>query len=106
MEEVERSLEPESRGLGRGDKINATAVFISPHPDLLPEGEGTFCLYGSDADSCPVCCGDWYRLVIHDFTDNPINVYETAVMVYILYFSLRLCSYMFLLCALRASAVD
>jgi hypothetical protein len=26
MEEVERSLEPESRGLGRGDNINATAV--------------------------------------------------------------------------------
>ena len=70
--------------------------FISPHPDLIPlkgvlkrvpehpkyghKGEGTFCLYGDDADSCPICGGDWYRLATHYFTDNPVNVYGKAVI--------------------------
>jgi hypothetical protein len=63
---------------------NARTFVISIHccpiNPPLPPGEGTFCLYGGDADSCPVCGGGWYRLAIHYFKNNPVNVYGTAVI--------------------------
>ena len=53
-------------------------VGVPEHPAIVHKGEGTLCLYGGDADSFPVCGAAWYRLAIHYFTDNPVNVYGTA----------------------------
>jgi hypothetical protein len=57
-------------------------ILLPEHPINGHKGEGTFCLYDGDADHV-LCAGTaGISLFIHEITDNPINVYETAVTFY------------------------
>ena len=72
---------PTGRGLGRGNKIKLTTVFIPPLPGPLPEGEGMLFLFCGDGIHVLQEITVRINLIIHDVTSNSISSYRAVVFL-------------------------